>query len=131
MSGLGADARYWDSLSEGRLELPRCVSCRRWIWPAPFRCSACGSWDIGWEPVEKAGRVYSWTRTWHPFQGAENLGLPYVTACVELPQAGGVRLFGLLEPGDGASIGASVVGAVRTSRVLDRDILAIRWSPAA
>jgi uncharacterized protein len=131
VKGLGADVRYWDALAEGRLELPRCTSCRRWIWPAPFRCGECGGWDIGWEPVEMAGSIYSWTRTWHPFLGAEDLGLPYATVSVELPQAGGVRLFGLLEPVDDVAIGANVEGSVKTSRVFERDIPALRWSLVA
>lgn len=129
--GSGNDQRYWTALSEGRLELPRCDNCKRWVWPAPFRCSDCGSWSIAWEAVKPEGRLYSWTRTWHPFAGAEALGLPYVTVSVELPQAGGIRLFGLLEPGAEAAIGVQVIGAVQTSHVFDRDIPAFRWSVAA
>lgn len=131
MKGLGADARYWEALSAGRLDLPRCMACQRWIWPAPFRCGACGSWDIGWNTVEMTGSLYSWTRTWHPFAGAEALGLPYVTVSVELPQAGGLRMFGLLEPGEGAAIGMAVTGVVATHRVFDRSIPALSWSPVA
>jgi uncharacterized OB-fold protein len=131
VKGLGADTRYWEALSEGRLDLPRCKACQRWIWPAPFRCGACGSWDIGWETVEPTGTIYSWARTWHPFAGAEELGLPYVTVSIALPQAGGVRLMGLLEPGEGAAIGVPVTGVVATHRVFDRAIPALRWSPVA
>lgn len=130
MKGLGADAPYWRALSDRRLELPQCVACGKWHWPAPFRCAECGSWEFSWQSVEMSGRVYSWTRTWHAFDGAEALGLPYVTASIELPQAGNIRLFGLLEPGDAAAIGLEVKGTVGVSHIFGRDIPAIRWSPA-
>jgi hypothetical protein len=59
------------------------------------------------------------------------LGLPYVTVSVELPQAGGIRLMGLLDPGQGAAIGLPVTAVVKTHHVLDRAIPALCWSPAA
>lgn len=132
MKGLGADERYWAALREGRVELPQCANCHRWRWPAPFRCGDCGSWEMEWQSVALDGRIFTWTRAWHPFGGAENLGLPYVSVLVELPAAGGVRLLGLLE-GDGSEprIGAPVVGRIDTTRAFDREIPALRWSIAA
>lgn len=131
MKGLGADERYWQALSEGRLELPRCASCGHWHWPAPFRCSACGGWDFEWIPTEMAGAIYSWTRTWHPFDGAESLGSPFVSVAVELPQAGGIRLLGILEEDAAPTIGRRVAGRVGSSHVYGRDIPALRWKIAA
>lgn len=131
LNGLGNDANYWRALGEGRLSLPKCAGCKRWVWPAPFRCSECGSWELAWQDVEMKGEVYAWTRVRHPFGGAEALGLPYVVASVALPQANGIRLFGLLEPGDDAAIGLKVTGKVRTTHAFDRDVLAISWSPVA
>lgn len=131
MKGLGNDANYWGALSEGRLSLPKCAGCQRWCWPAPFRCSGCGSWDFDWQDVDMTGEVYAWTRVHHPFGGAEALGLPYVVCSIALPQADGIRLFGLLEPGDDAAIGMKVRGKVRTTHAFDRDVLAISWSPVA
>lgn len=131
MKGLGADSRYWQALSEGRLELPQCAKCDSWRWPAPFRCSDCGSWDFRWVPIPLSGTLYSWTRVHHRFAGTECLSHPYVTASVELPQAGAIRLFGLLEPGDTAKIGLSVEGEIRTTLAMGRDIPAIVWRPAA
>ncbi len=131
MKGVGADAPYWAALKRGRLELPRCVICSTWRWPAPFRCAGCGGWSFEWTDVELSGRIYSWTRTWHPFAGTEALGHPYITASVELPQAGGVRLFGLLNSDDAPVIGANVLGVVAVTTVFEQVTPAIRWRLAA
>jgi uncharacterized OB-fold protein len=131
MAGLGADRRYWEGLEAGELLLPRCGACDMWHWPARFRCGECGSWEIDWQPVEMSGAIYSWTRTWHPFAGTETLGHPYCTVSVELPQAGSIRLFGLLDAPDAAAIGVKVQGRVANSHVLGRDVPAIRWQVAA
>jgi uncharacterized protein len=132
LKGLGADDRYWEALAEGHMELPRCAKCRRWRWPAPFRCGDCGSWEMDWNPVELRGRIFSWTRTWHRFGGTESLDLPYVSVLVELAEAGGVRLLGVLE-GDttNPAIGVPVSGRVDRTVAFDRAIPALRWSIAA
>ncbi len=131
VKGLGADAPYWEALDRGELALPRCTSCGRWCWPAPFRCGSCGGWTFEWVSLPMTGVVYSWTRVWHPFGGAEDLDKPYVTASVALPQAGGIRLFGLLEPGDRAEIGLPVVGRVCKTRPFGQETAAIRWTAAS
>jgi hypothetical protein len=124
-----ADAPYWQGLREGRLLLPRCARCARWLWPAVHRCGACGGWGQSWHAVEPVGEIYSWTRTWQPFQGNEDLRPPYVNLLVALPQAGGIRLLGLLE-GDAAApglrVGAPVAGVFGT-RSPGHALPALRW----
>lgn len=127
MRGVGADAPYWTALKAGRLDLPQCATCATWRWPAPFRCADCDGWSFDWRSVPLTGRIYSWTRTWHRFAGTENLDLPYITVSVELPQAGGVRLFGLLATDEAPTIGAAVSGEIIEKVVFDRAIPAIRW----
>lgn len=130
MRGLGNDGRYWQGLAEGRLVLPRCKGCAKWIWPAPYRCADCGGWEFDWQDVALEGEVYSWTRVHHPFAGAEDLGHPYVTASIALPQVGGIRLFGILENEAEARIGLKVTGRVRLTKAFDRDIPALSWRAA-
>lgn len=124
----GADGPYWRALEDGGLELPRCASCGRWQWPAVWRCGECGSWDQTWTGVEMTGRVYSWTRTHHRFGGTEAIDLPFVTVVVELPEAGGIRLTGLLD-GDteAVAVGAAVTGAVDETVFNGAPIPTIRW----
>lgn len=131
MKGLGQDARYWEALSRGELALPRCATCERWRWPAPFRCGDCGGWDFAWQAVEIRGVIYSWTRTWHPFEGTEGFGSPFVTLSVALPEAGDIRLMGVLEGEGEPAIGAEVVGRVDAAEVYGRTIPGLRWRVAA
>lgn len=124
----GADGPYWQALAAGTLQLQRCAQCAHWHWPAVWRCAHCGSWEQRWEPVEARGTVFSWTRSWHAFGGAEGLDLPYVSMIVELPHAGGRRLLGVLE-GDASqlAIGAPVRGATSFTGSDGRNIPALRW----
>lgn len=128
MRGLGNDARYWEALADGRLNLPRCAGCQKWSWPAPYRCGDCGSWDFLWVDVDMEGEVYSWTRVHHPFAGAEALGLPYVTVSIALPNAGGIRLFGTLANQADARIGLKVRGHVVAAHAFEQSVPAIKWS---
>ena len=79
---VGAEADYWDSLLAGELRLQRCAACKAWHWPAVFRCAGCGSWDHVWEQVGLTGKVYSWTRSWHPFGGLEAIEKPWYNLMV-------------------------------------------------
>jgi len=124
----GADGPYWEGLSQGLLKLPRCAGCGRWQWPAVWRCGDCGAWDQTWAPVAMAGAVYSWTRTWHPFHGTEGIGTPFVSVVVELPDAGGLRLAGVLDgETEAVAIGAPVAGAVGETIFNGAALPTIRW----
>jgi hypothetical protein len=125
----GADQQFWDSLAEGRLQMPRCHDCGRWRWPAVWRCADCGSWSQVWAETPMRGAIYAWARTWHPFGGLERIETPFVTAVVTLEGAGGARLTGLLEGAeDGLAIGAKVRGRIDVTRVAGDSIPSIRWS---
>lgn len=110
----GLDEPHWEALRAGRLELQRCRACGTWIWaPRPI-CPQCHSFELGWERVEPAGTIYSWTRTWQPFTPEATGHLPYVLVLVELPGAGDRRVVGVLDHADGVTpeIGAAVRGVV-------------------
>ncbi|MGQ0697066.1 MAG: Zn-ribbon domain-containing OB-fold protein [Panacagrimonas sp.] len=124
----GADGPYWTALAAGRLELPRCTGCGLWHWPAVWRCGACGCWDQAWHLVEMTGTVFSWTRTWHAFGGAEGIGVPYVSVIVELPQVGGLRVLGILA-GDESElrIGANLAGEASYTQIDEDRIPSLLW----
>ena len=92
----GADAPYWIGLAEGRLVLPRCTGCQRWMWPAGHRCGHCGGGEVEWLERSPAATVFSWTRTWHRFGLTEALDLPFTTVLAEVDDCG-IRLLGLLD----------------------------------
>ncbi|CAN5489250.1 hypothetical protein BH09PSE5_BH09PSE5_33820 [soil metagenome] len=92
----GLSAPHWNGLKEGRLNLQRCRACSTWQWGPEWICHKCHSFDVGWQDVEPQGRIYSWTRVWHPTHSALNKRGAYIVVVVELPEAGGVRVVGNL-----------------------------------
>jgi uncharacterized OB-fold protein len=112
----GMDEPHWEALRGGRLELQRCKDCATWTWSPRAICPACHSFNMGWQQVEPAGTIYSWTRTWQPFTPEATGHLPYVVVLVELPAAGGRRVMGVLEHADGVTprIGAAVRGVIES-----------------
>ena len=124
---LGAEGRYWEALAEEYLELPQCVDCGRWQWPAVWRCGKCGSWKHRWRAVSLTGTIFTWTRTWHKFGGTEGIDKPFVTVLVSLAEAP-IRLLGLLEGSEeGVKIGAAVTGRIDRTRFGEQSVSAIRW----
>ncbi len=124
----GLDTPHWDGLRAGKLLLQRCPVCARWIWsPRPI-CPGCHSFDLGWQEVEPAGTIYSWTRTWQPFAPESTGHLPYVVVLVELPAADGCRVMGVLADADGSTptIGAVVHGRIEQPPD-DRHWPLMRW----
>ncbi len=125
----GAEAPYWEALADGVLALQKCAQCQRWHWPAVWRCGDCGSWEHVWEAVEPTGRVFSWTRTHHKFDGLESLPTPFVIAVVELPKAGGVRLTGLMKDNPAhIHIGADVRGVPGSTVYAGAAVPAWHWA---
>jgi len=128
LSFSGLDRPYWDALAQGRLALPRCAGCSRWHWPAVARCGDCGGWDIHWHDVSPHGTIFSWIRTWHPFAGTESLPVPFISVIVELPEAGGIRLLGLMEEEEGdCAVGLPVTARISERGFGEGTIPVLRW----
>lgn len=125
----GADVPYWSALRSGRVVLPRCAGCGKWHWPAVWRCAECGGWEHEWIEVQPEGEIYSWTRTWHRFEGTEAFETPFVSVVVELSHESGIRLIGTLR-GDSSNleIGASVSGETGSISAVGKSIPALFWS---
>lgn len=128
----GADAPYWAALEAGRLSLPRCGGCGRWLWPAGHRCGACGHIGVEWQDVEMRAKVFSWTRTWHRFGLTESLELPYTSVVAEI-EGTPIRLMGLLDDPDRVDpqIGEPLVGRPAHTQVGEDAIPTIIWSRSA
>ncbi len=120
----GNDTPYWEGLREGELRIQRCEDCRTWLWSPRHLCPRCHGFRLGFEPVAMSGTVYTWCRTHHPYMAEYAGRLPYVSVVVELPQAGGVRLLGLLD-GDEAAIGDRLTGLIERPAGAEWPLL--RW----
>jgi uncharacterized OB-fold protein len=128
--GIGADEEYWLALERSEFRAPRCSECEQWMWPAQFRCGKCGSWEIAWDQIEPLGTIYTWTRN-HAISDAvkeRREDLPFVTILVELPQAGLIRVPGVLEGSEeGLYIGASVTGNIRPADEKTKNYATMVW----
>ena len=81
--------RYWDSVNEEALRIPRCRSCGAVHFYPHALCPACMSPDLDYVPVSGNGTIYSYTIIRSPqpaFKGME----PYAVVNVELDE--GVRM---------------------------------------
>jgi uncharacterized OB-fold protein len=130
VGGINADQEYWEHLGAGEFRLPHCAGCQRTIWPAHFRCGECGSWDMEWVEHEPAGVVFSWTRTWYPFDRTTERAddIPYVTVLCEVDGADGARVMGMLDGADdGLKVGARVRGVIKPPSVKSKHYPSICW----
>jgi len=133
VGGIGADGPYWDYLSKGQFRLPRCATCKTWMWPAHFRCGNCGSWDQEWVEREQRGVVYAWTRTWYAFDRTKERegDIPYVVVLAEIPDSGGARVMGVLQGDEsGLKVGAPVTGSILPPSEKSKWYPSIVWSVA-
>lgn len=126
------DGPFWAALAAGELRMPRCLECDRWRWPPEWICPECHSEHLRWEAVPATGRVYSWTRTWHAFAPELAAHVPFVVVLVELPDAGGCRLLGLLVDDDGSEvrIGDPVMGVIQPPGPAMGGVAVLRWRRA-
>ena len=100
------------------------------MWPANFRCGECGSWEQEWVEREMGGTVYSWTRTWYPFEHVEERAkdLPYSVALVEVPDTGGARVLGIVRGDESAlHVGAKVAGTIESPSEKTKGYATIVW----
>ena len=127
---IGADDEYWAGLEVGEFRMSRCGACKTWMWPAHYRCGHCGSWDFEWVKMDPVGTVYTWTRTYYPFDRVleRQEDLPYVTILAEIPAAGNARVFGMLHGSEeGLKIGAPVRGVFLPASPKTKNYPTICW----
>ena len=77
------------------------------------------------------GRIYSWTRIWHPVHPALRDVGPYIVVVVELPQAGEVRMLGNLlgDPRQLVRIGAPVEAVFEPHDDAKVPFTLVHWKP--
>jgi uncharacterized protein len=121
------DAPFWDGLAVGVLRVQRCDHCATWVWSPQWICPQCHSFDLTWTETPARGTVYTWTRTWQRFNPEFDGVGPYTTVLVELPEAGNVRILGLLADAVDADIGDEVVGVIQQRSELTTGQPVLRW----
>jgi uncharacterized OB-fold protein len=80
---------YWTGGADGRLVVPYCQSCARWILPPAPDCPDCEGALVG-RAVSGQATVLTWTVNHHPFNPA--VPPPYVIAIVELDEQPDLRM---------------------------------------
>ncbi len=90
------DLPYWQGTRQGRLMVQCCGGCGSWQWGPEWLCHKCHSFEMKWVEVKGHGRIYSWTRCWHPVHPALKEHGPYIAVVVELPETGNIRMLGNL-----------------------------------
>lgn len=80
---------FWTSGSSGRLHVPLCRNCRRYVLPASLTCPACGGSTTP-EPVSGRATVFTWTVNEHQFH--PDIPPPTVIAIVVLDEQEDLRL---------------------------------------
>ena len=99
---------FWEGTREGKLMLPRCMSCNRVHWYPRHICPHCHSNQIEWIEGSGEGRIATFAvqhRSFGPW--AEEI--PYVTAYIDLNE--GDRMLTVLRGVDGKQPESIHVGA--------------------
>ncbi len=106
----GLSAPYWQGLRENVLKVQRNPRTGVFQFPPQWIAYDDQGFELEWVEVAPRGRIYSWTRVWHPVHPALKDACPYIVVVVELPQAGNVRMLGNLlgDPRQEIPIGAEV-----------------------
>jgi uncharacterized protein len=81
-----ASTGFWAAANEGRLDIQRCASCRRWNHAPSLACPGCGSFDMAYEAVSGKATLHAWTVIKEaPAPGFRNM-LPLIVGVVELAE---------------------------------------------
>ncbi|WP_293236584.1 OB-fold domain-containing protein [Mycolicibacterium sp.] len=81
--------RFWTGGADGRLHVPYCERCARWVLPPEAECPRCDG-ALGERAVSGEGTVFTYTVNRHPFNPA--VPSPYVVAIVELAEQADLRV---------------------------------------
>ncbi len=83
---------FWEAAARGELVVPRCDSCRRYVWYPDGACRFCGAGALTWTRVSGNGRLYSWSVVHRPFIPQLADAVPYVAGLVTIDEDPAVRI---------------------------------------
>lgn len=84
-----ANRAFWTGGADGRLHVPYCEPCARWVLPPQEPCPRCDT-PLGARAVSGAGTVFTFTVNHHPFN--PTVAPPYVIAIIELAEQDDLRV---------------------------------------
>jgi uncharacterized OB-fold protein len=87
-------APMWRAAAEGRLVLPFCTACARYVWPPRVGCAACAG-ALEWREAGGGAVLVSYSVVRRAVDPALKDSVPYVVAIVALDE--GIRLFTNIE----------------------------------
>jgi len=77
---------YYDGLANGKLCIPKCLTCNEWhFYPRPF-CPNCNSEILEWAAVSGKGTVYSFSNVFRAPSSAFESDVPYTIAIIKLKE---------------------------------------------
>ena len=125
---------FWAAAQREELAIPRCDSCRTFVWyPAP-QCGRCASTKLTWTRVSGEATLFSWSVVTRGLFKAFAAKAPYTTGLVALREDPAVRLVTLLvdcEP-DALRVEMPVRAVFRKLEFpgVERSVLAPMFAPA-
>jgi uncharacterized OB-fold protein len=97
---------FWEGIDRGELSLPRCSLCGKWQW-YPTAVGCCRGGELVWAALPGTGTIFTCTRVHFNFLPEVTGATPFNVGLIELDNAEGVRLVGILaieEPSIGGCV---------------------------
>ena len=108
-----ANREFWTGGKSGRLLVPRCDSCRRWVLPPQEACRECGG-GLAYEAVSGDATVFTYTTNAHQYH--PDVPPPNLIAIVELVEQADLRLATNLVGCDESEVTAGMAVSVAFER---------------
>lgn len=105
---------FWAATRRGELAICRCRECRGWMHPPLERCRLCGA-ATAFETVTGSGRIHSFI-VMHRASVPGLREVPYAIVLVDLDDAPGIRLTGILAA---PAPSYAVIGAAVRARIVE------------
>jgi len=84
------DRAFWEAMKRHEPVCQRCGDCGTWLWLPLVQCPRCYSFNLIYEKIRGAGKVYSYSIVNYNPAPLWQDAVPYILAVVELEE--GVRM---------------------------------------
>jgi uncharacterized OB-fold protein len=119
---------FWAGMKARELRLQYCPASAKTYWPPRHRCAISGSTEFEWRPISTSGTIFSFVTVGKSM--IKGFEAPYEICLIDLADAPGVRVVGVLDTAHKASIGAKVTGYFVEAGE-NQEITLLRWRVAA